>query len=47
MSIVEILRTEYGNNLVWVDSGDQFIGTLISQYFNGSSVTELLNKENL
>ena len=48
MSILDILKEELTeDNLLWVDSGDQFIGTLISQYFNGSSVTELLNQQHL
>ena len=43
-SVISIVKREHGENAVIIDSGDQFTGSLLSQYFNGSVVTDSFNK---
>jgi 5'-nucleotidase len=41
-SYLTILRSKEPN-LIWLDGGDQYTGTLESQFFNGSSISDALN----
>jgi 2',3'-cyclic-nucleotide 2'-phosphodiesterase/3'-nucleotidase/5'-nucleotidase len=42
-SYVKILRNEWQDRLLWLDSGDQFQGGIESKLSNGTIVTEFLN----
>lgn len=42
-SYLKAMREEWKENLLWLDAGDQFQGTLESNMFNGSSMTEFYN----
>ena len=41
-SYVKIIRNTT-ENLIWLDSGDQFTGTLESYIFNGQTITKAFN----
>lgn len=41
-SYINILRKQK-EAFLWLDAGDQYTGTLESQFFNGSSISEAFN----
>lgn len=44
---VNILRKEYGNRLLWLDAGDQFQGTIESNFEKGKSMVSFFNLASL
>lgn len=43
-SYIDILRSEYGNRLLYLDGGDEFQGTLESNTFEGAPIVQFLNE---
>ncbi len=44
---IDILRSEFGDHLLWLDAGDEFQGTLESNPSGGSSVVQFFNFQKL
>jgi len=45
--LIHNIQQQYLGNTILLDSGDQFTGSLLSQYFNGTLVTESMNDNQL
>jgi 5'-nucleotidase len=44
---IDILRSEFGDHLIWLDAGDEFQGTLESNPSGGASVVQFFNFQKL
>jgi 5'-nucleotidase len=44
---IDILRSEFGDHLLWLDAGDQFQGTLESNRTGGAPMVQFFNFKNL
>lgn len=46
-SYKEVLKSQWKDNFIWLDAGDEFQGSLESNFFYGASVVEFFNYEQL
>ena len=46
-SYVDILRSEFGSNFIWLDAGDEFQGTVESNLNLGAPMVQFFNQKNL
>ncbi len=46
-SYIDILRSEFGDRLIWLDAGDQFQGTLESNPSGGATMVQFFNFQKL